>query len=319
MESSTQSITSTETFTNTSTGPSNNLTLDDTSDHLKEAAKSHNFANEEEAKAWFRNIEAFGKYYQENYNEDYEPKVEEESKDYIDNLIEEHHFKTLSDSEQIWRYDQRKGIYVPNAEYMIKAQIEKDHKDKVTNKFVNEQLGRIQRRTYTNRNDFNPDIEWIACQNCMVNLLTEETKEFSPDFMCTTQIPVWYDPGYSGTGQIADFFRLVEGRRGQIMKFLYEIMGAEDVEMLLDFLAYCLWREYKFNFWLLLHGAGFNGKSILLNLIEAFLGKMNVSGETLDRLLHERFAVAQLYNKMANGDADISADVVFDGTQEADW
>ena len=165
------------------------MTLDDTSDHRKEAAKSHNFANEEEAKAWFRNIEAFG------------------------------------------------------------------------------------------------------------------------------------DPGYSGTGQIADFFRLVEGRRGQIMKFLYEIMGAEDVEMLLDFLAYCLWREYKFNFWLLLHGAGFNGKSILLNLIEAFLGKMNVSGETLDRLLHERFAVAQLYNKMANGDADISADVVFDntGVLEADW
>ena len=74
---------------------------------------------------------------------------------------------------------------------MIKAQIEKDHKDKVTNKFVNEQLGRIQRRTYTNRNDFNPDIEWIACQNCMVNLMTEETKEFSPDIMCTTQIPVW--------------------------------------------------------------------------------------------------------------------------------
>ena len=64
----------------------------------------------------------------------------------------------------------------------------------------------------------------------------------------------------------------------------------------------------------MLHGAGFNGKSILLQLIERFLGKDNVSGETLDRLLHRDFAIANIYQKMVNVDADVSADLVFDNT-----
>jgi phage/plasmid-associated DNA primase len=220
------------------------MTLDKPNDdHLKEAAKSHNFANDEEEKAWLRNIEALGKYYEE-----LQALKEGEPTDYIDDLIEEHHFKTLSDTEEIWRYDQRKGIYVSNAECMIKARIEKDHKDKVTNKFVNEELGRIQRRTYISRNDFNPSIEWIATKNCMVNLKTGETEPFHPKFMNTTQIPVEYHPNPT-----LDFFCLVEGINSDkihcpaIMKFLNEIMSASDVEIVLDFLAYCLWRNYNFN------------------------------------------------------------------------
>ena len=38
-----------------------------------------------------------------------------------------------------------------------------------------------------------PDIEWIATENCMVNLLTGEARPFSPDFMCTTYIPVHFN------------------------------------------------------------------------------------------------------------------------------
>lgn len=49
-------------------------------------------------------------------------------------------------------------------------------------------------------------------------------------------------------------------------------------------------------------------------LIERFLGKDNVSGETLDRLLHEKFAAASLFQKMVNVDADVFADVIFNNT-----
>ena len=132
-------------------------------------------------------------------------------------------------------------------------------------------------------------------------------------FMCTTKIPVFYDHGYA-TGVFADFFRLVEGQKSRIMKFLYEIMNSEDVELFLDFFAYCLYREYKYNYWMLLVGSGLNGKSILLRLVERFLGKVNVSSETLHRLLKERFSVANLYQKLANVDADVSYDTVFNNT-----
>ena len=122
--------------------------------------------------------------------------------------------------------------------------------------------------------------------------------------MNTTHIPVKYvaynrdhihnlkhNRRPNGTGHMADFFRLVECPCPAIMKFMYDIITPENVDLVLDFMAYCLWRTYKFNFWMLFNGAGLNGKSILLTLIERFLGKHNVSGETLDRLLHERFAV----------------------------
>lgn len=94
------------------------------------------------------------------------------------------------------------------------------------------------------------------------------------------------------------------------MKFLNEIMSISDVEIVLDFLAYCLWRNYNFNVWMLFNGAGQNGKSTLLNLIEKFLGSKNVSGESLERLLMERFAPANLYQKIVNVDADLSGDIL---------
>jgi P4 family phage/plasmid primase-like protien len=247
--------------------------------------------------------------------------------------------KTLKDTEEIWYYDSKLGIFMPNAEPIIKARIERDKgmpymdidgkikESNLTTYAVNEYINHIRRRTYISREDLNPSIEWLACNNCMLNLKTGETSPFSPDFMNTTHIPVNYvaynrDHIHSlndfrrpnGVGPIADFFRLVECPCPAIIKFLYEIITPEDVELVLDYMAYCLWREYTFNFWMLFNGAGLNGKSILLMLIERFLGKQYVSGETLDRLLHERFAVANLFQKMVNIDADVSPDVIFNNT-----
>lgn len=65
---------------------------------------------------------------------------------------------------------------------------------------------------------------------------------------------------------------------------------------------------------MLLVGKGLNGKSILLRLVERFLGRDNVSGETLQRLLKEKFSVANLFKKMANVDADVSHDIIFNNT-----
>ena len=85
---------------------------------------------------------------------------------------------------------------------------------------------------------------------------------------------------------------------------------------LLDFIAYCLWRDYKYANWLLLTGYGQNGKSVLLNMIEIFLGKSNTSAESLERLLNKQFARASLFQKMANIDADVSSDILITNTGE---
>jgi putative DNA primase/helicase len=222
--------------------------------------------------------------------------------DYQDGLIQKYHFKTLKDTEEIWYYQKETGNFVDMGEPLIKEKVELHFKGEPgIDRTVNEVLGSIQRRTYVNRNDFNPKIEWLACKNCMINVRTGETKEFDPRFMNTTSIPVVHNP---------------EAKCPSIMKFLKEIVSAEDAEIILDFMAYCLWREYKFNNWILLNGAGQNGKTTLLNLIARFLGIHNVSAESLKRLLEGRFTVAQLYQKLVNIDADLSGDIFLRNTGE---
>jgi len=56
---------------------------------------------------------------------------------------------------------------------------------------------------------------------------------------------------------------------------------------------------------LMLIGDGANGKSTLLELIKQFLGEDNVSNASLQSICYHRFAVAQLYNKLANICADL--------------
>jgi P4 family phage/plasmid primase-like protien len=228
---------------------------------------------------------------------------------YVDSeLIRDLHLVTMSDNDEIWWYDHDTGIYKPNAESIIIHKLEVQFHGDMTNKRTSEALGVIRRMTQSPRTIFNPNIYWIATRNCMVNIATGQTRTFSPEFLCTTNIPVVYcKDAYTGC--------LLNIRNSsKIMNFLHQIMNDEDVELFLRYLAYCLVREYRYNHWLILNGTGQNGKSILIQLIERFLGEANVSGETLDRLLHERFAVAQLYQKLVNVDADVSAQVVLDNT-----
>jgi hypothetical protein len=201
--------------------------------------------------------------------------------DFVDELIQDMNLKTLNDTDEIHHYDCKRGIFIPGAEPIIKSILEEkfgynDPTDPysipLTNHDVNEYFGHIQRRTYTDRNEFDPDIKWIATENCMINLMTGEDRPFSPDFMCTTHIPVRFDnsPETRATSlaECAIMGAAAVGPCPKIMKFLYDIMESEDVEVVLDFIAYCLWRQYKFHIWILLNGAGQNGKSMEIKMFQ---------------------------------------------------
>jgi putative DNA primase/helicase len=54
-------------------------------------------------------------------------------------------------------------------------------------------------------------------------------------------------------------------------------------------------------------GSGANGKSVLLNAIEAALGRDNVSTLSLHRIESDRFAVSRLVGKLANINRDLPA------------
>jgi P4 family phage/plasmid primase-like protien len=213
-------------------------------------------------------------------------------------LTQKYHFKSMKDTKEIYYYDADKGIYLKDADWLIEEECIK-HDPMVTTTDVNDTKNRIIWSNYIDRTDFEADIEWLCCKNVMVNLRTGEVKQHSPKFMATVQIPHDYE-----------YYKITYNPKPQkILNFLHEVMASdEDVETVLDFIAYCLWRGFPFHRWLLFNGSGRNGKGVTTELISRFLGYANVSNETLQRLLSNNFASANLFGKMANIDADLSSE-----------
>jgi putative DNA primase/helicase len=215
-------------------------------------------------------------------------------------LTKKYHFKSMKDTKEIYYYDPTSGIYLKDAEWLIEQECIKDNPDARTNN-VNDIKNRIIWANYTDRESFNPDINWLCCSNVMVNIRTGEIKEHNPNFMATVQIPdkltLYLTPCVPGPTKI--------------LKFLHEVMDSyESAETVLDYIAYCLLRGYPFHKWILFLGSGRNGKGVTTELITRFLGYDNVSNETLERLLDNNFATANLVDKLANIDADLSSNEV---------
>ena len=56
-------------------------------------------------------------------------------------------------------------------------------------KDVDQVVYHIRWSNLIDRNQFDSKIEWIAANDCMINLKTGETKPHSPEFMTTVRIP----------------------------------------------------------------------------------------------------------------------------------
>jgi P4 family phage/plasmid primase-like protien len=227
-------------------------------------------------------------------------------------LMENNVFKTMGDTNEIYYYNEKLGIFVDDGKSIIEMQAE-SMLPEISCHQVNEVINHIRRRTLTGRTEFNSQIEWLACKDCMINLKTLEIKPHSSEFMVTVQIPVLYN---NKDNLINDFFEMIgdndddDSSCPAIMKFMREVMAEEDIETVLDFIAYCLWRGFPFHKYLLFNGSGRNGKGVMLGIIKRLLGNQNIAGETLHRLLENRFAIAELYGKLANIDADLSKEAL---------
>jgi len=84
------------------------------------------------------------------------------------------------------------------------------------------------------------------------------------------------------------------------LKFLEEVADPDDIPAIQEMFGYCLYRDYPIQKAFLFVGSGRNGKSTLLNVLIALLGRQNVSSVSLHDLENNRFASYQLYGKLAN-------------------
>lgn len=77
----------------------------------------------------------------------------------------------------------------------------------------------------------------------------------------------------------------------------------EDVDMILDYMAYCLTLNYGLKTFMILCGQSNTGKSVLLRFIETLVGRQNTSSLSMHEL-SARFYPAQLYNRLLNSCGD---------------
>lgn len=192
----------------------------------------------------------------------------------------------------VWRYDENKGIFVNNGVPFIEQALKSILGEDTTTAQYSHVIKHLQVSTYTEPRDFEENPNIIVLKNGCYNLITQELEPFNPLYYARAAMPVIYDP---------------KADCPTIKKFLGEIIP-NSVAFYQEWMGYHLLKDYRFQRCVVHVGDGDNGKSTLLSLQTAFLGRENCASQSLFRLTTQRFAAAELNDKLGNITADIGPD-----------
>ncbi len=207
-----------------------------------------------------------------------------------EDLLSEYHFATLRETDEVLVYVHNR--WREGGEQFIKHQCQRrvGVKEVLTQYKVDEIIGHVKRTTYTTRQVFNRE-KWVAnVQNGLLDLRTRQMRPHTPDFLSTIFFPVSYDP---------------KADCPAIRQFFQEVLPADDIPTIEELFGYCLIPDYSFQKAFLFVGDGANGKSTLLRLLKAFIGRDNCANVPWHALELDRFAKSELEGKLVNYFADI--------------
>ena len=185
-----------------------------------------------------------------------------------DAIMREYTFATMDDNDVIYYYNSE-GIFVKGGNTIIKKQIELLRPSATTYQ-VHEIINHIRRSTFVSRSDFDNNINILNTDNCTLNIHTLETRPHSPDYLSLVKIQVKYDP---------------EAKCTLLLEFFNQVLRPEDIPVVIQMIGYCLYKTWIYQKSFMLFGrTGSNGKGVLLNIIEALIGKFNCSHRSLQDL-----------------------------------
>jgi putative DNA primase/helicase len=145
--------------------------------------------------------------------------------------------------------------------------------------------------------DAKPDL--FNCQNGTLEVSTGKLRPHNREDYLTKIAPVHFDP---------------RARCPRIDAWLASQLSPEDVKVIYEFVGWLLVDDWRYKKMLFLLGPTDTGKSTLLRLIEGLLGAELVSHVSLQQIAHDRFAVANLFGKMANFCADLPSTYIQDSS-----
>lgn len=135
--------------------------------------------------------------------------------------------------------------------------------------------------------------EWINFKNGFLDVRTMQMVEHSPEYLSINQIPHEF--------QLNKFVP----DNSIVLEFLHGIIkDPDDLEMLLEYIGYCMTVDTRLQKFLVITGLGGTGKSTIVRLVNNAIGKENISSLSLQDL-NERFNATNLFGKILNSCADI--------------
>ena len=209
-------------------------------------------------------------------------------------LILSSDFFARSPAGEIFRYDC--GVYVPGGEFLIRQRV----------KHILLQLGKTQRWTRrladevnefilldTPEIDATPSFDFINLENGVLDIWTGELLPHSPRILSTIRIPIVFD---------------AQSTCPQLEEFIGEVFPQDSTELAWQILGDLLTPDRSIQKAICLVGEGGNGKGVFANVAMRFVGPKNVSHLSLQKLARDRFAVAGLYQKLANICTDLPSE-----------
>jgi len=215
--------------------------------------------------------------------EEQEKKAAKQATEYTKEFLEKYHFATLNDTEEVLCYQD--GIYKPRGEILIKGLCQQKS-EKCSNHIVREVIGKIQRSTYKSREEFDKDPHIINLKNGLLDIQTGKLTEHSPDKRYRIQLPVKYNPKACPFNFIKALSQWLPDGRDRIT--------------IIEQAANILLRKSGLEIVSMYNGIGSNGKSTYGKFLSKFLGKENITSISMQDIVSNRFAAAQLDGKLAN-------------------
>ena len=209
-----------------------------------------------------------------------------------DQLIQE--FKIIEVNNCLYVYED--GYYQADDKIIERKMI--DFFPSILQRQRAEVLSYVKIKTHINAGDIKVNPYVINLKNTRLDIRSGKCLEFTPEAIEFDRIPVTYDP----SAYCADLDKMLNkvfcGDR-EVINLFEEMVG------------YCLIKHSRYSKMFLCYGQGSNGKSTILDLLKTFLGQNNYSALSLEKVT-DRFATAELENKLANIGDDVDNTTIRD-------
>jgi len=206
-----------------------------------------------------------------------------------DFILKKYKFKVIKGNDkQIYFYEG--GYYKENGIALIRKITTDILKDLFKEYYVNETISYIRNLNYVESDEINK--EWINLKNGLLNPITKEFKEHTPDIFCLNQLPINYDTEATCT----NFKENLKKRCDLDWKY----------DLIQEMFGYSLLGDNRYEKAFLLYGERRTTKSTTLYVLENLIGEKNVTSMSLQQITEDKHAPAFLLDSMANICAELS-------------